>query len=242
MAMIEVEYSDATGSALRGLRLIPDGAAALPGLLLFSDVMGLGDHIRFQAERIAALGYGVFVGDMHGGGVRYPDPSAAFAGRERLLAEPAPLRERAEAALRCFGGFSGVDPSRVAAVGYCFGGQIALELARHGAPLRAVVSFHGDLTPVGTPGIEGDIAVLSYTGSDDQLIPRAQVDAFRTEMEASNCDWQIVVQGGVGHSFTDTGADAYNIPGVGFHGVADRQSFAMLRDLMALRLGSPVGS
>lgn len=228
----KIAYADARGTGLTGLLVGGDGANARPAIVIFSDVLGIGDHITAQARRLADLGYAAFVGDMYGGGMRHAEPGAAFAARAALLADPLLLRDRARSAVRHVAGLPGVS-DRIAVAGYCFGGTIALELARDHAPIRAAVSLHGDLEPVGGRLANSDIAVLSYTGGADPLIPRSQVDAFRDEVEAAGCPWQIVVHGGAGHSFTDPGSDAFNIPGIGYHSQADRQSFAMMADLFA---------
>ncbi len=127
-----------------------------------------------------------------------------------------------------------MDPGRVAAVGYCFGGTCVLELARDGGDVRAVVSFHGGLTTTAPAAAGGVTAkVLSCTGADDPFIPAAQVQAFGQEMTAAGADWQTVVYGNAAHSFTNPGADQAGMAGVKYDATADRRSWAAMCALFA---------
>ncbi|MFC6007450.1 dienelactone hydrolase family protein [Angustibacter luteus] len=226
-----VDYVSGSGDRLRGYAGSSDLPAAM-AVVLFPDVMGIREHIHAQAARVLAAGFDVFIADMYGGGRAFTAADEAFASRDALLSEPQLLQDRAAAAVSTLSSI-GRDPAMIAAAGYCFGGQVALELARSGAPLKAAVSFHGELLPLGSALSSPSISVLSYSGGADPFIPPEMVSTFRSEAEAAGCPWQIVVDGGVGHAFTDPGANAMGIPGVAYDRRADHLSFALMRELLA---------
>ena len=125
------------------------------------------------------------------------------------------------------------DPSRVAAIGYCFGGMGALELARSGAPLRAVVTFHGALnnpTPEDAKNIKAKVLVLH--GADDPFVKQSEVAAFMDEMRAAGVDWQLVQYSGAVHGFTDKRTGSDNSKGAAYNANADRRSWRAMRDFL----------
>lgn len=201
-----------------------------PGVLIVHEWWGHNPYVRKRAEQLAASGYVAFALDMYGKGVlaKTPEEAAALAGQFKN--DPQLLRGRAGAGLAVLQRHAAVDPQRVAAIGYCFGGTTALELARSGAPLAGVVSFHGGLktpNPSDAKNIKGRVLVLH--GADDPLVPEPEVSAFAKEMRDAKVDWQMVSYGGAVHSFTNP--DAGNDPkrGVAYDERADRRSyFAML--------------
>src|SRR5262249_55545527 len=150
-----------------------------------------------------------------------------------LRAEPQRLRARGQAALTTLAGLPQVDPSRLAAIGFCFGGSVVLELARAGAGLKAVVSFHGVL---GTqlPAAAGQVkaSVLVLTGAEDPLAPPDQVAAFEDEMRAADvADWQVVSYGNTLHGFANPAADGSMMRTALYHAQSDRRSWAAMRSL-----------
>jgi dienelactone hydrolase len=199
-----------------------------PGVLVIHEWWGLGDHPKRRAEALARLGYVAFACDMYGKGKRTDDPKVAgrwasgFRGENRLAG-----RSRARAGLDVLTKHERVDPARVAAMGYCFGGTIALELAWSGAPLVGAVSFHGHPTSPREQDLAGvRAAILVCHGADDGFVPDEMLATFERTMREGKIDWQLIKYGGAVHSFTNQGADAHGIPGVAYHEKADRRSWS----------------
>jgi dienelactone hydrolase len=211
-----------------------------PAVLLCHEGPGLDDHVKGRAVRLAGLGYVAFALDYHGGGQPHPLEDA-MARLGILGSDPSLTRRIARAGLDVLLAQEHVDPSRVAAIGYCFGGAMALELARDGAELAAVVGFHAGLTapkPADSRNITG--SVLMCWGTDDPFVTLAQRQAFEAEMhEAGVADWCVELYGDVGHSFTNPRVDEMAIPGVAFDTAADRRSWRAMLDLFDDTLGSP---
>jgi dienelactone hydrolase len=213
-----------------------DDSEASPqrGILLVHGGAGLDAHAHEQARRWAALGYAVLAGDMYGRGVA-GDRERVVSVATRLRDDPAELRGRAQAALGVLDRSAEGPP---AVVGYCFGGMVALNLARAGAPLAAVVSIHGSLATA-TPAPPGQVraAVLACHGASDPHVPLEHVTAFAREMEDAGADWKLTIYGGAMHGFTHRHAEPGATPGVEYHERADRRSFedasAFLRSAMA---------
>jgi dienelactone hydrolase len=166
---------------------------------------------------------------MYGDGAAssYTDAEATGAKFEALTREPALLRERARAWLEQARALPGADPARVAAIGYCFGGLCVLELARSGADLRAVISYHGILK-TSQPAAHGAIRaeVVAYCGGRDPYAPLADIAGLRDELETAGASYQITTFGTVAHSFTDPRADTSGRPGIAYDAMADRVSWA----------------
>lgn len=197
----------------------------VPGLLVLHGGAGLDQHARFQAERYADLGYAVFAADLYGEG--------AMASRETVLATIGRLREdrkllsrRTAAALALLRSTANLA-GRIGIVGFCFGGMAALEFARSGAAIDAVVSIHGSLTTQ-APAEPGTIkaAVLACHGAADPHVPMEHVIAFGNEMTAAGVNWEIDIYGGAVHGFTHRDAvGSAARPDVSFDERADRLSF-----------------
>jgi dienelactone hydrolase len=179
-----------------------------PGMLVFPEAFGLGDHAKSRAERLAGLGYVSLACDLHGDGRIVHDLNAALELVGPLRAEPARARARATGALQALQGRPEIDATKIAAIGYCYGGSMALELARSGAPVAGVVGFHSGLAtaaPQDAKNIKGKVLVC--IGADDPSIPPDQRSAFEREMREGRVDWQMNLYGGVVHSFTNPEAD-----------------------------------
>ena len=219
---------------LRGY-LAYDGtvAARRPGVLVFHEGLGLGDFAMARARRLAELGYVALAADMFGDRrqARNLQEVANLVGT--LRNEPETLRQRGRAALATLAALPQVDAGRIAAIGFCFGGSVALELAREGADLKAAVSFHGVLT-TRTPALPGKVraSVLVMTGADDPLAPPEQVAAFENEMRAAEVrDWQVISYGNTLHGFTNPAADGTMMRTAVYSAQADRRSWASMRGL-----------
>lgn len=223
----------ADGLAMQGRLIVPEGDGPHAGVLVFPDLYGIGEHSIDRAERLAALGYAALACDLHGGGVTMTDFGAAMGELHKLAAEPARLRARAAGALAALAGHDAVDGGRIGAIGFCFGGTMALELARSGAELKAVVGFHSGLATK-APGDAGAIAgrILVCIGADDPMIPPEQRAAFEGEMRDGRVDWQMQLYGGAVHNFTNPRAAEMNMPdAVRYDAHADRHSWWLMQGL-----------
>jgi dienelactone hydrolase len=203
------------------------------GVLVFHEGLGLGDFVMARARRLAELGYVAFAADMFGDRrqARNLQEVANLVGT--LRNEPETLRRRGRAALATLAALPQVDPGRMAAIGFCFGGSVVLELAREGADLKAAVSFHGVLT-TRTLAVAGKVkaSVLVLTGADDPLAPPEQVAAFENEMRAAGVrDWQVISYGNTLHGFTNPAADGSMMRTALYSARADRRSWASMRSL-----------
>jgi dienelactone hydrolase len=215
------------GADLVGAMAVPAGAGPHPGVLVIHTALGLNGMIRERAARLARLGYAALAVDMYGGGKSYAVPEAAGGPFAELLASPGRLRARTVAWLDTLAAQPGVDPARTAALGYCFGGRCALELARAGADLRAVVSFYGLLTtqaPAEPGAVRAHVAV--YAGGQDPFVPRPDLDALEHELTAAGARHTITVFSHAAHAFTDPHAAALSRPGIAYDPLADAVSWA----------------
>ena len=176
------------------------------------------------------MGYVAFAIDMYGKGIRPKTPQEAAAQAGIYKQDRALMRARALAGLEVLRSNPLCDPKRVAAIGYCFGGTVVLEIARSGADVAGVVSFHGGLdtpTPADAKNIRCKVLVLH--GGDDPHVPRKDVDAFEDEMRAAGVDWQLVVYGGAVHSFTNPAAGNDKSKGAAYNAEADSRSWEAMK-------------
>ena len=205
-----------------------------PRVPVAHDWTGPGDYVEMRARKLAEMGYVAFALDMYGKGVRPKTPreAAAQAGiykRDRQL-----MRARVRAGLEVLRASPLCNPRRVAAIGYCFGGSCVLELARSGADIAGVVSFHGGLdtpTPADARNIRCKVLVLH--GGDDPHVPRKDVEAFEDAMRAGGVDWQLVVYGGAVHAFTNPDAGNDKSRGAAYDAQADRRSWEAMKVFFA---------
>jgi dienelactone hydrolase len=229
----EVEYTH-DGVALRGF-LAWDAAAVgkRPGILLTHEWRGHNDYVRGRARQLARLGYVAFALDMYGKGVYAADHKEAAERAGVFKKDRALMRGRAKAGYDILA--KHCDPSKIVALGYCFGGTTSLELARSGAPLAGVASFHGDLS---APNPAAKMPkVIVFHGAEDPHYKDDHVIAFMNEMRAAKADYQVVFLGGAVHSFTVT--DAGNDPSKGsaYDPKADKRSWEMLLDFLKESVG-----
>ena len=229
-----IEYQDGNVT-LRGFVAFDDQTnEKRPGILVMPEAFGLGAHAKDRALRLAALGYVALAGDPYGNGLEVNDLQEAIKHAGALREDPAKFRQRARVALDKLAALPQVDASRLAMIGYCMGGTFSLELARDGAPLKGVVSFHGGLETQ-RPAAAGQVKakVLVCTGADDPFVPAAQVNAFAEEMTKAEADWQVISYGGTVHSFTNPAADSVGVPGISYNQSADERSWKAMRTFFA---------
>lgn len=229
-------YSDGD-VALIGEFYPPTGPANGRAVLVVHEADGIGGNVRRACARLAALGYVAAAADMHGGG-HVLDGDEIPAALARFRAEPALLRRRVSVALDAMVAESAIPFGRTAAMGYCFGGFAALELARSGARLGAVASFHGLLTTA-CPAEPGSIAarILACTGDSDPLVPPEDVAAFQAEMRSARADWQLLVHGGALHSYTNVDVGSLGDPRMAYDANAAALSWSALLTHLDASLG-----
>lgn len=224
-----------------------DGKTALEGYLVYDDAvktprpavmivhqwMGLGDYEKSRAEQLAQAGYIAFAIDVYGKGVRPKSPQEAGKVAGTYKNDRNLYRSREKAALDFIKKNPLVDSKHIVVMGYCFGGMGALELARSGAPVVGVVSFHGNLnnpTPKDANNIKGKTLILH--GAIDPYVPMTEVETFMAEMNQAGVDYQFVAYSGAVHAFTDKGAGNDIKAGVAYNEVADRRSWKAFMDFL----------
>jgi dienelactone hydrolase len=220
------------GREMVGTLAIPDGDDLRPGVLVAHEGPGIDDNTRDFARRLAEAGYVAFALDYHGGGTRIADRTEMMERLVGLIGDIDRARTLARAGLSVLLSSDRVDRERTAAIGFCFGGTMALELARDGADVKAVVGFHSGL---GTPRPE-DAAnitgkVLVCIGTEDPLIPPEQRTAFEAEMRAAGVDWRMNLYGGAAHSFTNPEAHLAGMPGIAYDEPTAARSWRAMIDL-----------
>jgi dienelactone hydrolase len=228
-----LEYRDGD-LTLKGFVAFDDGKAGRrPGILVNPEAFGLGPHAKARAERLAQLGYVALAADPFGGGAIAKDPDEAMKLSASFLSDVAKLRARAHAGLRALAAQPQVDATRLGSIGYCLGGTFSLELARDGAALRGIVSFHGGLQTQ-RPAVAGQVKakILVCNGNDDPFVPAEHVTGLIEEPTKAGADCQIINYGGTVHSFTNPEADSRGLPALKYNKLSDERSWmAMLNFL-----------
>jgi dienelactone hydrolase len=224
-----VEYK--SGDVLcEGLHVVDTAKAGkLPAVLIIHQWTGLGDNEKMRARMLAELGYNVFAADIYGKGIR-PQPPAAGQEAGKYKANRKLYRSRMLSALEVLNKDPHTDVSKVAAIGYCFGGTGVIELARSGALIKGVVSFHGGLdspTPADGKNIKGK--VLALHGADDPFVPAKDIAAFEQEMKDAKVDYKLVSYPGAVHAFTQKGAGNDNSKGAAYNEAADKASWEEMK-------------
>lgn len=213
--------------------LVSDGSGdARPGVILFPTVMGITDLERRFAERLVGNGYSVLLADLYGRRFTPDERADAMAAMTALREDRAALRDRLLGVLGAAIEQDAIDDEQVAAIGFCFGGQNALDLARSGAEIAGVASFHGLFDPPGLAPKPIVAKVAAYHGWDDPLVPPQAVVALAAELTEAGADWQIHAFGHVGHGFTNPGATGA-MPGIKFDAVTARRAWAACDSFLA---------
>lgn len=224
---------EADGAQLVGTLFVDEAVEGKrPGILVCHEGGGIGDHSRDIARRLAQAGYVAFAMDYYGGGKPIGDMGKAMAQIGAWMADATGIRARATAALEILKAQPQTDATRLASIGYCFGGTTSLELARAGTDLKAVVGFHSGLGTARPQDAANITArVLVAIGADDPIIPGEQRLAFEKEMTEGKVDWRMHLYGGAGHSFTNPAADGFGRPGFAYDASADQRSWRAMIDL-----------
>jgi dienelactone hydrolase len=229
----EITYRQ-NGTSLQGLIAWDANAEGRrPGVLVVHEWWGHNDHARTQARRLAEAGYVGFALDMYGDGRHAMHAEDAQKLMTEATADPAVIVARFNAARAALTADAHVDPERVAAIGYCFGGNVVLSMARAGADLDAVASFHGVLSPL-PPAVPGGVKarVLVLHGGSDPFVPAEALAAFRQEMTAAQADVRVVEYPNAKHGFTNPTAASYQMPELAYDAEADRESWEELLTLL----------
>jgi dienelactone hydrolase len=236
-----VEYK-AGGTVLKGYLAYDDAVKGKrPGVLVVHEWWGHNEYARMRARMLAELGYTALAVDMYGDGKQaaHPDDAGKFSGEVKKNMPMA--KARFDAALNLLKKQATVDSKRIAAIGYCFGGGIVLEMARAGEPLKGVVSFHGSLS-TDQPAKRGKVKakLLVLAGGDDPFVPPAQVDGFKKEMDAAKVNYKFVSYPGAKHAFTNPEAtklgEQFKLP-IAYNAEADKQSWAEMQVFLKEVLG-----
>jgi dienelactone hydrolase len=232
----EIPYTSADGTRLIGYHAWDDAIQGKrPGVIVVHEWWGLNDYAKRRARDLAALGYSALAVDMYGEGKHTQHPKDAGAFMQAVMADPATPRARFQAGLDLLKAQPQTDAQRIAAIGYCFGGRVVLDMARQGLPLAAVVSFHGALV-TDTPAKPGSVKakVLVEHGAADSFITPEQIAAFKAEMDQAGANYRFVELPSAKHGFSNPDADAHKGHGLdlGYQKEADQRSWADMQQLL----------
>jgi dienelactone hydrolase len=230
----QIEYNYGKTRLIGELNWDEKAGGRSPGVVLYAEAFGLNDHAREHARKLVELGYVAFCADMNGNGAVYTDMAQLGPVMQGLFADRAEWRGRARAALDALTAQSGVDSQRLAAIGFCFGGTTALELARTGAPLAAITTYHAGLV-AGLPEDAGKIRarVLICHGAEDPLVKREVIDAVMEEFRRDKVDWQFIYYGNTVHSFTNRTRNDGSNPALVYSPTVAARSWAAMQHLFA---------
>lgn len=223
----------AEGIEFVGTLFEPAGSGPAPGVIVAHESPGVTEHTLAAARRLAGQGFVALATDYQGGGQVVTDREELMRRYGMFMADPSHIQARLGAALEAVKAHPRVDASRLAAVGFCYGGTGVTELARTGADLKAVVGFHSGLAttrPQGSAKIRGK--VLMHIGVDDPTVPADQRAAFEADMGAAGVDWRLMVYGRTVHSFTNPDADSWGMPGFAYHPDSEARAWRATEDLM----------
>ncbi|WP_242342305.1 dienelactone hydrolase family protein [Anaeromyxobacter terrae] len=231
----EVEYKQGD-TVLKGFLAYDDAAKGKrPGILVVHEWWGQNQHARNAATKLAKAGYVGFALDMFGEGKSTTHPEDAKAFVAEATKDPAVKKARFDAALAELKAQPQVDPERIGVIGYCFGGGVALDMARAGEDLKALATFHGSLARSGEPAKKGTFVpreILVQTGAADPMVPREQVMALEKEMKAAGVKARVITYPGAKHGFTNPDADKAGMPALAYDAKADRKSWDVMLKYM----------
>jgi dienelactone hydrolase len=228
----DIEYEQ-DGTKLKGVLAYDDAAKEKrPGVLVFHEWWGLNDYAKERAKQLAELGYVAFAADMYGAGRVTEHPQEAGKMAQEVRQNQAVWLGRAQAALKVLQAQEQVDPDRVAAIGYCFGGSTCLILAASGAPVKAVSTFHAGLPPITADQAKKIKArILINNGADDTFVSKDSIDKLKAALDEAGVKYQFENYPGTVHSFTVKGAEKKEIKGMAYNEAADTRSWQQTQDL-----------
>jgi dienelactone hydrolase len=232
----DIEYKQGNVT-FKGQLAYDDAAAAgarRPGILVFPEWWGLTDYPKHRAAMLAELGYVALAADVYGNGQTTESAEEAGKLAGAVRGDVVVMRQRAQAALEALRAQPEVDASRIVAIGYCFGGTVALELARSGADVAGVVAFHAGLgtpRPEDAANIKGRVLVCN--GGNDRSVTPEQLEAFKDAMRKAKVDWQINTYGGAVHAFTNPKSDQRRSENIAYNAKADHRSWAAMKEFLA---------
>jgi dienelactone hydrolase len=229
---IEYQVGDAT---MLGYLAYDDASnAKRPAVIVVHEWWGNNDYSRHRAEQLAQLGYVGFAIDMYGKGKTTDDVKQAQQWSGEIHSNPDLASQRIKAAMVILDTWPTVDTNKIAAIGYCFGGSVVLNMARQHMPILGVVAFHGDLSnehPEQTKDVKAKILVCH--GADDPLVNEQAVSKFIDEMKSAGADWQLIQYSGAQHAFTNPAADSHHISGIAYNKEADERSWKLMQDFLS---------
>ncbi len=233
-----IEYSNGSATFIGNLYWDASSTAKRPGIVVFPEAFGLGEHARQRAQQLAQLGYVALAADPHGDGKIF-DIANIGPAIQALYADRAEWRSRARAALDALLAQPQVDANNVAAIGFCFGGTTCIELARSGAPLSAIVTFHaGLLAELPEDAGRIDAKVLICHGADDPIVKKEMIDAVMEEFRRDKIDWQFNYYGNTVHSFTNPD-ESGKFPGFAYNATVAARAWTAMRNLFDETFASP---
>lgn len=226
--VVEYEFG---GTKFKGMLAWDDAKSGKrPGVLVLHEWWGLDDYAKKRAEELASMGYVAFAADMYGEGKTVNHPMDAGKMATAVRANKEAWRGRAEAALKILASDEHVDDSKLAAIGYCFGGSTALQLAYGGAKLKGVATFHAALpTPTAEEAKAIQPRIQIHHGADDKFIKPESIEAFTKALDAAKVNYKLFSYPGAVHSFTVPGADDHKIEGMAYQAEADKKSWAAMK-------------
>ncbi|MBI5098683.1 MAG: dienelactone hydrolase family protein [Nitrospirae bacterium] len=231
-----VDYSD-SGVVMKGYMAYDENIKGKrPGVLVVHEWWGHNEYARRRARMLAELGYAALAVDLYGDGKQAMHPDDAGKFSSELMKNFDVATSRFTAAMNFLKQQPNVDPGRIAAIGYCFGGGVVLNMARQGIDIKGVASFHGGLAAV-MPAQHGDVKakILVLHGADDKFVTPEQIEAFKEEMKTAGADLSFISYPGAIHSFTNSDADTYakkfNLP-LAYNANADRKSWGELKKFL----------
>jgi dienelactone hydrolase len=202
-----------------------------PGIIIVHEWWGLNDYARHRADQLARLGYAAFAVDMYGKGKLTEHPTEAREWAAQVRKNVDAWQQRALAGLNVLKQQEQCDTTRIAAMGYCFGGSTALQMAYTGADLKGVVTFHGALPiPDESQAKAIKARILVCHGSADRFIPQDVIEKFQHMLDQAGADWTMVYYAGARHSFTDPDADKHNVDGMKYQKAADERSWKEMQE------------
>jgi dienelactone hydrolase len=201
-----------------------------PAVVVVHEWWGLNDFVKERARALAELGYVAFAIDMYGQGKVTDDPAEAARLAGQFRDDPAGLRRRAQAGLDVLARHERVDPKRIAAIGFCFGGTTVLQMAYAGLDLAGVVSFHGNpVPPLPEEAKRIKARILVLHGAADTHVTPEQLAAFQRAVEEARVDWELVIYAGAKHAFMNPAADKLGMPGVGYQRRAAQRAWLQMQ-------------